>query len=296
MRRVRAAAAETAHAQATVRARDADLRDLEMQLSSLVLSKRGGGRSTHLRTAAAVMDGAADVQGGNDREQGCSDWVGRLSPRLGLGGWLNGGPESTSGPLTATMPDRCGPCAPPRAWQRLVCWSNVRLGSARRLDRAWHSVRVPLRCAPAASRMSPGSAACATMRGRCCRVRVSGAGVGWPGAPARTRTWPSGRVLYSCLSSRQRWRVSGELRVLSGRHIRGRRGESECSGAEPVSVDWCLLWSDGPLRQTWSGCAVQGRPAAADIAVHDGDVGGEPQRQAASRCGPRRGRGGAAAV
>eukprot|EP00892_Ulva_mutabilis_P012397 jgi/Ulvmu1/952/UM102_0035.1 len=114
VRRARDAAAEAAHSQAALRARDADLRDLEVQLSSFMLAKRnsgsGGGRSrrdprAHLRTASAALDGAADHRGGNDPEQGYSEWVGRLSPRPGLGGWLSGGNESMSDPLT-TLPDR----------------------------------------------------------------------------------------------------------------------------------------------------------------------------------------------
>lgn len=121
VRRERRAAAEAAHAQATVRSRDADLRDLEMQLSGLMLSKRGGGGSgggggsrhdTHsrLRTAPAVPPPAPEPKGGNDMEQAYPEWVGQLSPRGALGGWLRGGGDhdSSSVPLPPTLHERCG--------------------------------------------------------------------------------------------------------------------------------------------------------------------------------------------
>lgn len=127
VRRARDAAAEAAHAQATVRSRDADLRDLEMQLSGLMLSKRGGGGGgggggrggggvrhdarAHLRTTTAVPPLAPEPKGGNDMEQAYPEWIGRLSPRAALGGWLRGGGDhdASSVPLPPTLHERCGP-------------------------------------------------------------------------------------------------------------------------------------------------------------------------------------------
>lgn len=124
MHRARSNAAEAAHAQAAVRSRDADLRDLEAQLSSLMIPKHSGGggggggigRGGHARlhTASALPNQPRPTsmpvapKGGNDLEQGYVDWVGRLSPRAALGGWLSRDDHDTSSvPLPPPMPERC---------------------------------------------------------------------------------------------------------------------------------------------------------------------------------------------
>lgn len=129
MRRARDAAAEAAHAQAALRSRDADLRDLEMQLSSLMLANRGGGgdggrggmRHTaraRLHTTPALPQAPLEPKGGNDMEQGYAGWVGRLSPRGALGGWLNAGGDhdSTSAPLPPALRDRCAAAVSAPRW------------------------------------------------------------------------------------------------------------------------------------------------------------------------------------